>query len=416
MKRRKFLQNAGILGAVPLIASSLRANAMDAAYHPVISTRKLWLNYLEQLAHPVLSALSQDELKEKMPVETQNPDQAKTRIKYTHLEAFARLLAGIAPWLQADHADNTEKQLQAKYFRLALKSIRNAVESGARDYMNWGDEGSQPLVDASFFAYALIRCPKLWQALDNVTQKRVVSCLRKTHAIKPPENNWLLFAAMIEAFFISVDEPFDLDRINYAINRHQEWYKGDGMYGDGAEFHWDYYNSFVIHPYLYDILKIVSAKDTAFEPMRKTVLEHNLRYAVVQERLIAADGTYPPIGRSITYRTGAFHHLANMAWRQTLPPQLKPAQVRCGLTSVIRKITAVKGIFDAAGWLQIGLFGHQPSLGENYISTGSLYLCSAILLPLGLPESDPFWSDTEEDWTSKKLWSGIDLPADHSFE
>jgi len=414
MKRRNFLQNAGILSISPLVLSASPVHATYSVQLPEKNTRKLWLNYLEKLADPVLSALASDQLEEKMPVETANHIPVRERAKFSHLEAFARLLSGIAPWLQANNLNAEEKALQHKYFSLAIKGINNAVNPGAKDYLNWGDEGGQPLVDASFFAYALIRCPNLWHDLDESTQKNVIFALRKTHAIKPPENNWLLFAAMIEAFFVSINEPFDAERIKYAITRHQEWYKGDGMYGDGPEFHWDYYNSYVIHPFLYDILKIAAIKDPAYEPIRAKVLEHNSRYAIIQERLIASNGSYPLIGRSITYRTGAFHHLANMAFRQQLPAQLKPAQVRCALTAVINKFTESNELFDNEGWLKIGMYGHQPALAEGYISTGSLYLCSAILLPLGLPESDPFWSGPDEDWTAKKIAAGLDLPADHS--
>ena len=60
--------------------------------------------------------------------------------------------------------------------------------------------------------------------------------------------------------------------------------------------------------------------------------------------------------------------------------------------------------------------GHQPGLAERYITTGSLYLCSAILLPLGLPETSEFWSAPSEPWTSVKAWSGKDLPADHALD
>lgn len=35
------------------------------------------------------------------------------------------------------------------------------------------------------------------------------------------------------------------------------WYKGDAWYGDGQEFHLDFYNSIVIHPMLTDILAIM---------------------------------------------------------------------------------------------------------------------------------------------------------------
>jgi hypothetical protein len=71
--------------------------------------------------------------------------------------------------------------------------------------------------------------------------------------------------------------------------------------------------------------------------------------------------------------------------------------------------------FDDAGWLTIGFCGHQPSLGERYISTGSLYLCAAGLLPLGLPPGDDFWAGAPTDWTAKKMWSGQNMPPDHAI-
>lgn len=414
MQRRRFLQNAGILSVSPVIASAFPAVPVKKVQEATIPARKLWLNYLVKLADPVLTALAADKLKQLMPVETVSPDNVKDRAKYTHLEAMGRLLCGISPWLQSEELNKEEKRLRDEYFALAVKGITNSVTESSADYMNWGDEGGQPVVDASFFAYALVRCPKLWQALNPAIQQRVIACFKKTRNIKLPQNNWLLFAAMIEAFFIMVNEQYDDEKINYAVSKHQEWYKGDGMYGDGAEFHWDYYNSFVIHPYLYDVLKIAAAKDAKYQPFQKKVLERNLRYAAIQERLINADGTYPVIGRSITYRTGAFHHLANMAFNRQLPEKLYPAQVRCALTQIIKTITEPSGMFDEKGWLRIGLYGHQPALAEGYISTGSLYLCSAILLPLGLPESDPFWHSPDEDWTARKTWNGIDLGADHA--
>lgn len=98
MKRRIFLQNAGVLGGVPLIPSFITQSAA-AQSEPAVNTRKLWLNFLEKLTEPVLTALAADQLKEKMPVETRDPAEAKSRAKYTYLEAFGRLLCGIAPWL-----------------------------------------------------------------------------------------------------------------------------------------------------------------------------------------------------------------------------------------------------------------------------------------------------------------------------
>ena len=105
-----------------------------------------------------------------------------------------------------------------------------------------------------------------------------------------------------------------------------------------------------------------------------------------------------------------------MAWRKELPPEVPPAAVRGALTAVIRRTLETPGTFDKKGWLQVGAVGHQPSIREGYISTGSLYLCLAGLQHLGLPAEDPFWTAPALPWTQKKIWSGADVPADHAHE
>ena len=103
-----------------------------------------------------------------------------------------------------------------------------------------------------------------------------------------------------------------------------------------------------------------------------------------------------------------------MALGRELPDPLTGPQVRCALTAVTRRLMEAPGTFDRDGWLRIGFCGHQPKLGESYISTGSLYLCSAVLLPLGLGPADPFWAGPAQNWTSRRIWSGEDRPADHA--
>jgi len=190
---------------------------------------------------------------------------------------------------------------------------------------------------------------------------------------------------------------------------------GDGAYGDGPQFHWDYYNSFVIQPMLLDTLRGIAPHSRRWSGFEADARARARRYAAIQERLIAADGSFPAIGRSIAYRCGAFHLLAQLALLGELPPPLSTAQVRCGLTAVTRRLMDAPGTFDSHGWLQIGFCGHQPHLGETYISTGSLYLCSTALLPLGLPPADPYWAAPAEEWTSRRIWSGQDMAADHAL-
>jgi hypothetical protein len=222
---------------------------------------------------------------------------------------------------------------------------------------------------------------------------------------------------MIEAFFCRYDLPYDKLSIEFALREFlQHWYTGDGMFADGMQFHLDYYNSYVIQPYITNIIAALKAKNNnAYDWSVESMDKIAKRYAEIQERSINSDGSFPAIGRSITYRGGAFHHLADMAFRKQLPVSLSPAQVRCGLEAVIKK-TLSNSSFNSDGWLKIGMTGEQPSLADRYITTGSLYLCTEIFLPLGLPDTDNFWTDPDRPWTASKIWNGQDAPADHALE
>jgi hypothetical protein len=377
--------------------------------------RAAWLNIVERVSQPVLEAISQQKLRATMPVEAVKGHE-QDRAQSTHLEAVGRLLSGLAPWLEAEPGNNPEEEkLRSRYQQWARLAIRNGTDPKSPDALNFGNN-QQSVVDAAFLALAIARAPtQLWEKLDSETKENLVRSLLETRKVQPGFNNWLLFSAMVEACFCKYGQPWDTMRIDYALRQHQEWYKGDGLYGDGPEFHWDYYNSFVIQPIMLTILDAVSTVTHRWAFLNNAVTARARRYAAIQERLISPEGTYPPIGRSLAYRFGAFQHLAEMAWRRDLPEGVTPPQVRAAMTAVMTRMIAAPGTFDDKGWLTIGFAGHQPSIGEAYISTGSLYLCSAAWLPLGLDASDPFWSAPPLPWTSRKAWSGVDIPTDHAI-
>jgi hypothetical protein len=157
-------------------------------------------------------------------------------------------------------------------------------------------------------------------------------------------------------------------------------------------------------------------EDRSLKQKYDLVFKRARRYAQIQEMLISPDGTYPVIGRSSAYRFGCFQLLSQIALMGAIPADLKAQQVRAALYAVIRRQVEAPGTFDNKGWLQIGVYGHQPNMGETYISTGSLYLCSEAFLMLGLPSSDPFWKGKDEDWTSKQIWSGENTNHDHAVD
>lgn len=372
-----------------------------------MTIRDSWIALLGQIATPVLENLAARTLRANLPVK---PTEDERCGKVSFVEGFSRLSAGMAPWLELGEPESK------KWTDLVLKSLDSISDPKSPDCGPFGVH-FQTLVEAAYIAHALLRAPrKLWGSLEPRVQQNLLNCFRQARQVKPAYCNWLLFAAMVEtALAVFGEEDWDRMRIDYALRAHESFYLGDGVYGDGPDFHADYYNSFVIHPMLVEITTQLGHRED-WARYQEPVMKRSQRYAQILERMISPEGTFPPIGRSSTYRTGAFQVLADMALRKQLPEDVSPAQTREALNAIIMRMLKAPGTFSADGWLQIGFCGSQPNLGERYISTGSLYLCSTVFLPLGLPASDPFWADPAEPWTAVKAWSGQFFPINHAIK
>ena len=375
----------------------------------MVNERSAWLNAMLKIADPILLNLRDEKLRGKMPVCKEG------RELYTCLEAFGRTLMGMAPWLELDGGSAEEAALREKYRQLVRDCVSVAVDPDSPDSMNFSEGYGQSLVDAAFLADAVVRAPKeLAEKLDAETRKRLAAALMSTRKFPADGSNWVLFPAAVEAGIKTLGGEYLTEPVLKAADRLEKWYLGDGVYGDGELLRNDYYNSFVIQPLYIDVLK--AFRDLAvLEGLPEKALRRERRYAAVLERLIAPDGTYPIVGRSAAYRFGAFHALAHAALNENLPEELLPEQVRCALSAAISK-TMSCDIFDENGFLKIGISGRQPSIGEGYISTGSLYLCETAFLPLGLPDGRRFWSGGDAKFTSQKIWSGEDVPADRAAD
>lgn len=370
------------------------------------------LSYLKRVAYPVLEAAAQGGLRQAMAIQQMEGAQ---RESVSCFEAVTRLICGIAPWLDAQPEEEEEREVQDTMRRWALAAIDHQTNPKSPDYADFEHhtgQFSQTLVDAAFLAQGILRAPKsLMEGMEPRVKTQVVFAFFATRKIRPVNNNWLLFSAMIEAALYALAGELDMMRMDYALCQMEGWYKGDGFYSDGPSFAMDYYNSYVIHPMLLDIAKIVPGM---LPVPRETYLSRSKRYGEILERLIAPDGSFPAVGRSIAYRCGAFHLLAQLALLEELPPSLPAGQVRAALSAVIAK-TLTPASFRGDGFLSVGLCASQPDLGERYISTGSLYLCSTAFLPLGCPPKSGFWTLPHRDWTQKKIWSGQNAPCDHKL-
>ena len=369
---------------------------------------------MDEVARPVIWNLSEGTLRQNMPRESKGKPH-----EMCYLEAFGRTLCGIGPWLELGADDTKEGKLREEYIKRTIQAIEHAVDPSSPDYLVWDErQGRQPLVDAAFLCEGLVRArTQILERLDSKTRQQLIEALRLTGRMKPYESNWLLFGSMIEATLYDLTGECDMEKLMYGVNRFMVdgWYKGDGLYSDGRDYHQDFYNSIVIHPMLTDILELMERNNMGNKEMLDTHLKRQQRFAVQLERLISPEGTYPCIGRSICYRFGVFHSLAHTCFYHRLPSNLPAGQVRSALSALIRRQIKAKDTFDAQGWLTIGFSGHQLDMSETYINTGSTYMCAAVFLPLGLPSSDPFWAEPWQPWTNLKAWKGIDVGADHAL-
>lgn len=200
----------------------------------------------------------------------------------------------------------------------------------------------------------------------------------------------------------------------------EEWYVGDGWYSDGPNFAFDYYSSYVFHPmYLETLQAMIDSKKITrldYQKYYDRELQRCQKYAIVLERFISPEGTFPVFGRSIPYRMAAMQPLALMAWYRTLPKELSNGQVRAALTKVLHRMFDHQNNFNSGGYLTIGFCGHQPDIADWYTNNGSLYMTTLAFMPLGLPSSDPFWTSPAEPWTQVKAWNGQSFPKDRIWK
>ena len=420
-----------ILSVLMLMAAVLAAMPADAKKKQAKqeqTEREYWCEQAWKMAQPVLENMAKGELQKNMKVEV-SPNWDGRSKKVAYMETFGRLMAGLAPWLalpdtlplNATDADRKELEQRRQLREWALAAYKHAVDPESPDYLAWRGHG-QALVDAAYVAESLIRgYDALWMPLDDVTKQRYLEEFQQLRRVEPPYTNWFLFSSTIESFLAKAfgKQAYDDYRVMTTIRKVEEWYVGDGWYADGPVFAFDYYTSYVFHAmYLETLQNMIDAKANTRLEYKKYYdreLKRAQKFAIILERFISPEGTFPVIGRSTPYRMAAMQPLALMAWYQKLPKDLSNGQVRAALTQVMHRMYDQQNNYNDAGFLTIGFCGSQPGTADWYTNNGSLYMTSLSLMPLGLPADHDFWTCKAEPWTQVKAWGGQPFPKDHRW-
>lgn len=353
-------------------------------------TRIHWINSLERVARPVLTALAQQELRQRIPLHT----DCKSRELILTLEAPARILAGIAPWLALKYISPGEKVVQQEYAYLARVAIDSVTDPVSKDYADVNKKhATTTLVNAALLSQAICRAPdELWHRLDTRVQKNLVSILEAAKKQFSGEATLLPFAAMIEIALSIAGANADRDIVNGALRQADNWNMNNVKFNMSVQ-NSGFCSSLVVLPMFLDIAEYAGKHISGVKSLQKKIYKQAVdSLDKVSPKLFAALDDRNSI-TELAYHYGVFQLPAQMALKQRLPRRLSPSWVHDQLTAMILRTTAQHAdIFTNDGWFNPGLHSHQDFGEKNFSTVGSLYLWTTCLLPLGLPESDPFWT------------------------
>ena len=97
--------------------------------------REVWVDIMYQMAEPVLRNMANGTLQQEMDTVNGGLELSPTwdnrDKKVSYMEAFGRLMAGLAPWLSLPDDDTAEGQKRKQLREWALKAYANAVDPKA---------------------------------------------------------------------------------------------------------------------------------------------------------------------------------------------------------------------------------------------------------------------------------------------
>lgn len=133
--------------------------------------RAYWVAILTQMAQPILENISKETFRKNMPMSVSPTfDSRDSGVGY--LEAFGRLVAGMAPWLALPDDGSEEGAWRKRFREQVLLGIQHGTDPASADYFTWRGSSSQTLVDAAHLAQAFLRAPHaLWEPLPEITKK-----------------------------------------------------------------------------------------------------------------------------------------------------------------------------------------------------------------------------------------------------
>ena len=304
------------------------------------------------------------------------------------LEGFARTFLLAAMRVAGDPVGTSG---EAAYWREAL---RRGV--AGRLWPRLSDH-SQPTVEAAAVAIGLhLAQVSLWEPLDDATKAGICEWFDGAAGTWCADNNHVLLGATLAAFTSSVGWHDRRALVENALDRMEDWYRGDGWYTDGDGRRFEYYNAYAFHWYPFFIARMLGAR---LDDRRAEYRTRLGAFLVGYQHLFSRGGAPVLMGRSLIYRWGVTAPFWMARWEGV--DVLPLSRMRRIASGTLRYFTD-QGVLDD-GVLSLG-WRSAPSadIVQSYSGSGSPYWASKGFLGLILPPDDTMWTQTESPMLSER--------------
>ncbi|HEX4788091.1 MAG TPA: DUF2264 domain-containing protein [Actinospica sp.] len=312
--------------------------------------------------------------------------------RVARLELMSRLLWGLAPLAAGGGTYAGWPQIRAE--------IARGTDPEDPGYWGPATDLDQRIVESAALGFALaLAAHEVWEPLTQRQRANFAAWLRTAASAKAADNNWRLFATLVNLGLAAVGEPYDPEIGAASFERIDQFHRGDGWYSDGPEgTPFDYYGPWGIHFYC-----LINAARGALDARTETwVRERAAAFAGEFAHWFAPDGAAIAYGRSLTYRFAQCSFFGALAFAA---PEGAAGARPCAALSwgELRGLWARnlrwwdrQPVLDGAGTLSIGYAYPCLPMSETYNAPGSPYWAFKAFLPLALPADHPFWTADEE--------------------
>ena len=311
---------------------------------------------------------------------------AHYREQAKRIESFSRPLWGLAPYYACK-----KEQKDDSFAKIYREGFSNGTNPSSSEY--WGEisDFDQTIVEMAAMGLCLIIAPDtFFFGLSETEQNNLAKWLYEINFHKTGNNNWRLFAVMVNCGLKNVGKQYSSETIENAMAEIDKWYLGDGWYSDGAVDRCDYYTAFAIH--FYSLIYAKFIENT--EPDKSNTLKERAgKFAKSYIHYFSFDGEAVPYGRSLVYRFAQVSFWSALLWADCSPFSVGVVK---GIINRNLKYWLNSPIFDESGILTIGYKFPNLLMSDDYNAPGSPYWAMKAFLFLALPENHEFYSATEE--------------------